>query len=164
MSQKSFDEWSCTVGRSLTVVGERWMLLIIREALLGTTRFVEFQTSLGIAPDMLSSRLATLVDYAVMIKRAYQEPGQRARPEYHLTPAGRELRVVIAALQQWGDRHLPRPQGPTMTHRAHCTDRPVHVAFIDDLGYEVAADDVATISTCPAELCPRQDSNLRHRL
>ena len=82
------------------------MLLIIREALLGTTRFVEFQTSLGIAPDMLSSRLATLVDYAVMIKRAYQEPGQRARPEYHLTPAGRELRVVIAALQQWGDRHL----------------------------------------------------------
>ena len=148
MSQRSFDDWSCTVGRSLTVVGERWMLLIIRQALLGTTRFVEFQTNLGIGPDMLSGRLATLVDYGVMVKRAYQEPGQRARPGYHLTPAGRELHVIIAALQQWGDRHLPRPEGPTMIHRAQRTDRPVHVAFIDDLGYEVVADDVATISTC----------------
>lgn len=147
MARKNIDEWSCSVARSLTVLGERWTLLILREALLGTTRFADFQANLGIGPDMLSDRLSTLVDYGVLTKQTYQEPGQRPRPEYHLTPAGRELHVLIGALQQWGDRNLPRPQGPSMVRRARRTDRPVHVAFIDDLGYEVPADDVATIST-----------------
>jgi DNA-binding HxlR family transcriptional regulator len=147
VAHKNLDEWSCSVARSLAVLGERWSLLILREALLGTTRFADFQANLGIGPDMLSDRLATLVDYGVLTKQSYQEPGQRPRPEYHLTPAGRELHVLIGALQQWGDNNLPRPQGPTMVRRARRTDRPVHVAFIDDLGYEVPADDVATIST-----------------
>lgn len=146
--RRNVDEWSCSVGRSVAVVGERWVLLILREALLGTTRFFEFQANLGIGPDVLSDRLATLVEYGVMTKQAYRDPGQRARPEYHLTPAGRELHVLIGALQQWGDSHLPRPDGPTMIKRSRRTDRPVHVAFIDDLGYEVHTDDVATIFSC----------------
>lgn len=67
--------------------------------------------------------------------------------ERHLTPAGRELHVLIGVLQQWGDKHLPRPEGPTMVRKARRTERPVHVAFIDDLGYEIPADDVETIPT-----------------
>jgi DNA-binding HxlR family transcriptional regulator len=67
--------------------------------LLGTTRFADFERNLGLPPD----RLATLVDYGVMTKESYQEPGQRRRPSYHLTPAGRELHVLIGVLQQWGD-------------------------------------------------------------
>jgi DNA-binding HxlR family transcriptional regulator len=147
MGQKPVDDWSCSIARSLTILGERWTLLILRDALRGTTRFADFQANLGIAPDVLTDRLSTLVDYGVMTRESYQEPGQRTRPSYHLTPAGRELHVVIGALQQWGDRHLPRPEGPTMVRKARRTSRPVHVAFIDDLGYEVPADDVAAIHT-----------------
>ena len=147
VAAKKVDDWQCSVARSMTVLGERWTILILREALLGTTRFVDFERNLGLPPDRLADRLATLVDYGVMTKESYQEPGQRRRPSYHLTPAGRELHVLIGVLQQWGDQHLPRPKGPTMVRKARRTERPVHVAFIDDLGYEVPADDVATIPT-----------------
>jgi DNA-binding HxlR family transcriptional regulator len=147
MARKQVEDWSCSVGRSATILGDRWTLMILREALLGSTKFADFQSYLGVAPDVLTDRLSTLVEYGVMTKESYREPGQRARPAYHLTPAGRELHVLIGAFQQWGDAHLPRAEGPTMVRRAKRTDRPVHVAFIDDLGYEVPSDDVATIST-----------------
>jgi DNA-binding HxlR family transcriptional regulator len=147
MAAKKVDDWKCSVARSMTVLGERWTVLILREALLGTTRFADFERNLGLPPDRLADRLATLVEYGVMTKEPYQEPGQRRRPSYHLTPAGRELHVLIGALQQWGDQHLPRAEGPTMVRKARRTERPVHVAFSDELGYEVAADDVATIPT-----------------
>jgi DNA-binding HxlR family transcriptional regulator len=147
VKQNRLEEYRCSVARSLSVVGERWTLLILREALAGTTRFADFQANLGMAPDLLTDRLATLVDYGVMTRESYQQPGQRSRPAYHLTPAGRELHVTIGALQQWGDKHLPRHQGPTLVRKARRTDRPVHVAFIDDLGYEIPADDVAAIPT-----------------
>jgi DNA-binding HxlR family transcriptional regulator len=147
MARKQVDDWECSVGRTATILGDRWTLMILREALLGSTRFADFQKYLGVAPDVLTDRLTTLVEHGVMTKESYQEPGQRARPAYHLTPAGRELHVLVGAFQQWGDKHLPRAEGPTMVRRAKRTERPVHVAFIDDLGYEVPADDVATIST-----------------
>lgn len=144
---KNLDDWKCSVGRSMTVLGERWTIMILREALLGSTRFVDFERNLGLPPDRLADRLSTLVEYGVMTKDSYQEPGQRRRPSYHLTPAGRELHVLIGVLQQWGDKHLPRVEGPTVVRQARRTERPVHVAFIDDLGYEVPADDVETIPT-----------------
>ena len=147
VAAKKVDDWECSVARSMTVLGERWTILILREALLGTTRFADFERNLGLPPDRLADRLGTLVDYGVMTRESYQEPGQRRRPSYHLTPAGRELHVLMGVLQQWGDRHLPRPEGPTMVRRARRTDRPVHVAFIDDLGYEIPADDVDTVPT-----------------
>jgi DNA-binding HxlR family transcriptional regulator len=147
VATKKVDDWKCSVARSMTVLGERWTILIVREALLGTTRFADFESNLGLPPDRLADRLATLVEYGVMTKELYQEPRQRRRPSYHLTPAGRELHVLIGALQQWGDQHLPPAEGPTVVRQARRTERPVHVAFIDDLGYEVAADDVATIPT-----------------
>ena len=146
--RKDIDEdCKCSTARSLTVLGEKWTMLIVREALEGTTRFADFQSHLGLGPDMLSDRLATLVDYGVMTRESYQEPGQRARPEYHLTSAGRDLHVVIGALSDWGDHHLPRAAGPTRTREARRTGRTVHAAFIDQLGYEVPGDDVAIIPT-----------------
>jgi hypothetical protein len=80
-----------------------------------------------------------------MDREPYQEPGARSRFAYKLTPAGLELQVVLAALQQWGDTHLPRPEGPSMLRRVRGTGRPVHVGFIDDRGREVAQPDVAII-------------------
>jgi DNA-binding HxlR family transcriptional regulator len=138
---------SCSIARSLGVLGERWTILILREALSGTTRFADFRTALGIAADVLGDRLATLVDAGVMVREPYQEPGRRSRFAYHLTDAGRELELVLGSLQQWGDRYLPRPQGPTAQRRAVPTDRPVHVAFVDDGGREVPPAEVAAVRT-----------------
>ncbi|MGA5699886.1 winged helix-turn-helix transcriptional regulator [Peterkaempfera bronchialis] len=137
----------CSIARSLGVLGERWTFLILREAFQGQTRFAEFRDRLRIAPDVLSNRLGTLVEYGVMETVPYQEPGARSRFAYVLTPAGRELSVVLGALQQWGDRHLPWPEGPSMLRRVADTDRPVHVGFVDDHGREVPSAEVAMVRT-----------------
>lgn len=137
----------CSIARTLEVVGARWTMLILREALTGRTRFAEFKAALGIAPDVLSERLSTLVEFGVMTKEPYREPGSRARFSYHLTPAGRELLVVIGALQQWGDEHLPRPEGPTVERRSRVDQAPLHVAFVGPDGGEVALDDVDLVRT-----------------
>jgi DNA-binding HxlR family transcriptional regulator len=132
----------CSIARSLCVVGERWTFLILREAFFGVTRFSEFRTRLGVAPDVLTDRLATLTEAGVLTREPYQEPGHRARYAYQLTPAGRELQLVLGSLQQWGDEHLPPPGGPTVNRRARDSGRPLHVGFVDDQGREVALPDV----------------------
>lgn len=138
---------TCSIARSLGVLGERWTMLILRDALLGSTRFAEFQRSLGIAPDVLTDRLTTLVDHGVMTRVPYQEPSARSRFEYHLTPAGRELQLVLTAMQQWGDEHLPRPEGPSLLRRRKGTKRPVHVGLIDDRGDEIDLDELELVRT-----------------
>ena len=138
-------EEACSIARTLGVVGERWTFLILREAFLGATRFAEFRDRLGVAPDILSDRLATLVSTASWPVSRYREPGARSRFAYRLTAAGRELQVVLSALQQWGDEHLPRPEGPSMLRRVRGTDGPVHVGYLDDAGREVPSADVAII-------------------
>jgi DNA-binding HxlR family transcriptional regulator len=137
----------CSIARALGVLGERWTLLILREAIDGTTRFAEFREALGIASDVLSERLATLVAYGVMTREPYRDPGHRVRHAYKLTSAGRELHVALGALQMWGDKYLPRDEGPTVQRRARGTDRPVHVGFIDDRGREIDCDEVAVVRT-----------------
>jgi len=137
---------SCSIARCLGVLGERWTFLILRDAFLGTTRFAQFRDGLGVAPDVLSDRLATLVEYGVMEREQYQEPGSRGRLAYRLTPAGRELQVVLSALQQWGDEHVPNPDGPSMLRQVRGTDRPVRVGYVDERGREVKPRDVAMIA------------------
>jgi DNA-binding HxlR family transcriptional regulator len=137
----------CSIENTLGVLGERWTFLILREAFLGASRFAQFRDNLGVAPDVLSDRLATLVEYGVMEREPYQEPGSRVRFAYQLTPAGHELQVALTALQQWGDEHMPGPDGPSMLRRVRHTDRPVHVGFIDERGREVPPADFAVIPT-----------------
>lgn len=135
----------CAIARSLGVLGERWTFLIVREALFGATRFAQFREALGVAPDVLTSRLNRLVEAGVMEKVPYQEPGSRSRTAYELTPAGRDLQVVLGALQGWGDRHIPRPEGPSVERRTLDGGRPVHVGFVDDQGREIAAEEMEII-------------------
>lgn len=132
----------CSVARSLQVLGERWTLLIIRDALAGLTRFADFRESLGIASDLLTNRLNALVDAGVMERRPYREPGARVRHSYHLTPAGEELVTVLASLQQWGDANRPHEAGPSVLSRSRSTGRSVRVAFVDDTGAPVPREDV----------------------
>jgi DNA-binding HxlR family transcriptional regulator len=143
-------EPACSIERALTVLGERWTFLILREANLGATRFATFRDALGIAPDMLSDRLSTLVRYGVMTREPYRDPGSRTRFAYHLTPAGRDLAVVLGSLQQWGDHYLPRAGGPTMLRRERGTGRPLHVGFVDDDGREVPLADVDMVPARPS--------------
>jgi DNA-binding HxlR family transcriptional regulator len=136
----------CSIARTLGVLGERWTFLILREAFLGATRFAEFRARLGIAPDVLSDRLSTLTEYGVLRREPYQEPGERSRFAYRLTEAGQELQVILGALQQWGDEHLPHPEGPSMLRRRSGPGgAPLHVGYIDDDGREVTLPDVHMI-------------------
>ncbi|MFE2750492.1 winged helix-turn-helix transcriptional regulator [Actinosynnema sp. NPDC059335] len=134
------DGSTCSLARAVDVVGERWTLLVLREAFVGATRFSEFRARLGIASDVLAARLAKLVDAGLLARQGYREPGQRPRDGYRLTEAGRRLNLVLCALQQWGDEHLPR----TATGVAYRSvdGRPVRVRFVDDEGAVVPDDDV----------------------
>lgn len=136
------DEPTCSIERSLGVLGERWTLLILREIHSGRHRFSEIQETLGIAPNLLSTRLRTLGASGVIRKYTYQEPGSRHRGSYHLTPAGQELRLILAAFQQWGDHNRPRPSGPSALRRHRATGQAVHVGFVDESGREVEPSDV----------------------
>src|SRR6266516_5933377 len=129
---KARSNTTCSIARSLDVLGERWTFLVLREAFSGVTRFADFRAVLGVAPDVLSDRLSTLVEAGVLTRQPYREPGSRSRFSYHLTPAGRELLVVLGALQQWGDEHLPPPGGPTIVRRNRRSGRPLRVDFVDD--------------------------------
>ncbi|MDP9842106.1 winged helix-turn-helix transcriptional regulator [Streptosporangium lutulentum] len=132
----------CSIARSLQVLGERWTLLIIRDAVAGHTRFADFRDSLGIASDLLTNRLNTLVEAGVMERRPYRELGARVRHSYHLTPAGEELVTVLASLQQWGDVNRPHEDGPPVLRRSRSSGRSIRVAFVDDTGTIVPREDV----------------------
>jgi DNA-binding HxlR family transcriptional regulator len=127
----------CPIARSLSVFGERWTLLILREALLGATLFSEFSANLGIATDVLSQRLRTLVEAGVMQRVAYQEPGQRARDAYELTEGGRAAGLILGSLGQWAEKYLPRNAASTTTVTSTENGQKIHVAFVDESGREV---------------------------
>jgi DNA-binding HxlR family transcriptional regulator len=111
-ARDSFSAENCSVKRALDVVGEKWTLLVLREALYGARRFEEFQAHVGCARNLLSERLNTLVEAGVMQRLPYREPGQRERHEYRLTDKGRDLLPAVVALMRWGDRWEADPDGP----------------------------------------------------
>jgi DNA-binding HxlR family transcriptional regulator len=135
----------CSVARSLEVLGEKWALLVVREASLGVTRFADFRANLGVAPDVLTARLETLVAGGVLERRPYRDEGQRQREEYVLTEAGAELNILLAAFVAWGDVHRPSGFGPSVVYVDRETEAPVRVAFLADDGRELAPKDVAVI-------------------
>jgi DNA-binding HxlR family transcriptional regulator len=117
--QRGYPDQVCSIARSLEVVGERWTLLILRDAILGIERFEEFQESLGIASNVLTNRLKLLCDEGVLDR--VPDPERPGRPKYVLTDKGRELGPALIMLMKWGDRHYPTPSGPPrLTLHAGC--------------------------------------------
>ena len=108
--QRSYPTQVCSIARALEIVGERWTLLILRDAALGLERFEEFQASLGIASNVLANRLKLLCDEGVLER--IPDPDRPGRPKYVLTDKGRELGPALIVLMRWGDRHYPTPAGP----------------------------------------------------
>lgn len=104
MLNRSYRGQDCSIARALEIVGERWTLLIVRDVFLGLQRFDQLQASLGIARNVLTGRLRRLVDEGILERRRYSR--RPARYEYRLTEKGNELILALAALQQWGDKHV----------------------------------------------------------
>ena len=115
MRWNSLDLENCSLARSLAVLGDRWTLMILRDAFLRVRRFEEFEKSLKIARRVLSERLALLVEEGILVKVPYQE--RPARYEYRLTEKGLELYPALIALVHWGDKHYSAKDGPPVLHR-----------------------------------------------
>lgn len=110
--RQKYSSENCSVKRALDIVGEKWTLLVLREAFYGARRFEQFQAHVGCARNILTERLNTLTEAGVMERVPYREPGQRERHEYRLTEKGRDLLPAVVALMQWGDRWEADPDGP----------------------------------------------------
>jgi DNA-binding HxlR family transcriptional regulator len=136
------DTANCSLGRTVELVGQPWVVLILREVVWGVRRFSEMQEHMGVSKSVLSTRLDHLVEHGVLERREYQQPGQRKRAEYHLTEKGKDLYPVLTALRQWGDKYLTGPEGPSsiISHEG-CGGR-VGVKLMCEHGHEVGPDDL----------------------
>jgi DNA-binding HxlR family transcriptional regulator len=137
MKRTSFAGMNCSIARTLEIVGEWWTLLILRDASRGITRFDDLQASLGIARNVLASRLGTLVELGILEKRRYQQRPDRY--EYRLTERGLDLVPVLVSLLRWGDRWAAPGAPPVVL---------VH----DACGHD--AKPVLTCSHCDAPITP----------
>jgi DNA-binding HxlR family transcriptional regulator len=145
-SQLDHSERPCPIGRAGSLLGDRWTLLILRDATIGVSRFDAFRESLGIADNVLSSRLRRLVAAGVLARVPYQD-GNRTRYEYRLTDAGADLLPVLRALADWGDRHTSPadPAQPMRRVHAGCGGAVGVAGTCDGCGATVARPDEAWI-------------------
>ena len=147
---RTYDSQVCSIARALEVVGERWSLLIIRDALFaGSTRYCDFQRSLGIATNVLQDRLDGFVEDQIMRRQRYSE--QPKLFEYVLTDKGRGLAPILIALTEWGDRWAA-PDGPPIRYR--------HAGCGSTVGLDLVCetcgrlDDVAEVDVQPGSGMP----------
>ena len=117
----------CSIAGTLEIIGDRWTILILRDAFRGVRRFDEIQHDLGIARNVLTDRLNKLVEAGVLEKRMYQD--RPARYEYRLTPKGVDLSPALVALMRWGDKHLAGDEVPTVLVHDAC-GTPIDQTFI----------------------------------
>ena len=140
----TYEGQTCSVARALELVGERWTLLILRDAFLGVRRFDDFQRSLNVARNVLNTRLNRLVEAGLLERRLYQERPERY--EYRLTEMGIDLWPSIVALMQWGDRHLAGEAGPPL--------------LLEHRGCGGSVSERRTCERCGAELTARDVTRL----
>jgi len=139
MLHRDYADQNCSIARALEIVGERWSLLIVRDAFLGVTRFDQFERRLGVAPNTLTARLRSLTDAGVLERRRYNERPQRY--EYVLTPRGKDLFPAIVAIMRWGDVHQSTNGPPAVVRHIGCGGALDAHARCDECGLIVNADD-----------------------
>ena len=118
MPRTDFSQMPCSIARSLEVIGERWSLLIVRNAFYGARRFDDFAQDLGIARNVLTDRLNGLVEHGVFERRKYEE--RPPRYEYALTEKGRDLLPIILAMVRWGNRWESSGEPPVRITHSVC--------------------------------------------
>jgi DNA-binding HxlR family transcriptional regulator len=135
----AWDRSRCSVAGALAVVGEKWSLLVLREAFLGVRRFADIQRHLGAPKAVLTDRLATLVEQGILRRVPYQAEGERQRLEYRLTTKGMDLYPALVALMAWGDRYVADDGiAPLALEHRDCGS-PVHLALVCDDGHEIGS-------------------------
>ncbi len=128
MQRKSFAEMECPIARALEETGDGWVLLILRNALLGARRFSDFEERLGIAPNTLTRKLEQLVERGFFVRQRYEE--RPVREEYELTAKGLDFLPVILAFAAWGNRWL-MPGGAVLECMDPCTGAAVEPVVVD---------------------------------
>jgi len=156
MRRKSFADMSCSLAGALEIVGEWWTLLIVRDALMGQTRFEGWQASLGISRNVLAARLRRLVGTGVLERVRYRE--RPVRHEYRLTEKGRGLGVALMALTQWGDAWDTSGCGqPPARFVRVSSGAPLEARIVDtETGDAVGPEEVG-VMTGPADGPPHRD-------
>ena len=140
MLGRTYDSQVCSVAGSLEVIGERWTLLIVRDAFMGARRFEHFQRRTGAARNVLANRLNLLVEEGIFRKVAYQE--HPVRYEYRLTEKGIDLWPVIVSLLQWGDRHIYPGRAPLLLVHKNCGGAVNDHRICETCGAHLSARDV----------------------
>lgn len=131
----------CSVARTLSVIGDRWTLLVLRDSFLRTRRFEDFQRQLGVTRHLLADRLRKLVAAGILEKVRYQE--KPARYEYRLTEKGRDLHPVILSLLGWGDRWMAGDDGPPLVLVHKACGHPIKPSLVcPDCGEPIGPRDV----------------------
>jgi DNA-binding HxlR family transcriptional regulator len=142
---KSFVGMDCSVAQCLEVIGERWSMLIVRDAFMGVTRFDAFQRRLGISRNILQSRLNSLIDAGVFVKVPYSE--HPPRHDYRLTQKGRDLWPVLTSMRQWGDQYAA-PDGPPIEIVHNWCGKTARVETVcSECGERMSYRDVKAITT-----------------
>ena len=142
--------WSvdnCTLGRAMAILGERWTVVVLREVFLGIRRFDDIRRHAGIPRQVLTNRLATLVEEGLLRRVPYRAERARTRHEYRLTDKGLELQPILLAISHWGDRHLGDPEGPPTTFVHRGCEEQVHVEVHCAAGHRIA--DPREVATRP---------------
>jgi len=137
VSEASWDRSRCSVAGTLSVVGEKWSLLVLRESFLGVRRFADLQRRLCSPKAVLTDRRGTLVDQGILARVPYQAEGERQRHEYRLTTKGIDLYPTLVALMAWGDKYLADDVAPLELRHREC-EEPVHLALVCDAGHRLA--------------------------
>jgi DNA-binding HxlR family transcriptional regulator len=137
MGTSAWDRSQCSVAGTLAVVGEKWTLLVLREAFLGVRRFADLQRVLGAPRAVLTDRLATLVAHGLLRRVPYQAPGERQRHEYRLTQKGLDLYPALVALMEWGDRYLAEGEAPLDLRHRDCGE-PVRLSLTCAAGHRLS--------------------------
>lgn len=130
MTRQSFADVDCGVAQAVQQLGDKWSLVILRDAFNGVTRFDQFAHHLGVATNVLASRLQALVEADILLRRPV--PGDGRAVEYKLTPKGLELFPLIVFLHQWGERWMPKPGGARARLVDRRTLRPVSPVRVQD--------------------------------
>ncbi len=139
MDPKATD-WStagCTIEAALNIVGDRQTFLILREILTGKRRFSEIRALTGLSRQVLSDRLARLLDQGLVRRHSYQVEGSRPREEYRLTDKGFDLYPVLLALLEWGNRYEVGPEGPPIKYVHRDCGAEVHLVTRCEAGHDV---------------------------
>ncbi|WP_431968083.1 winged helix-turn-helix transcriptional regulator [Actinacidiphila sp. bgisy160] len=144
------DTSNCSVGRAVGLIGQSWVLLILREVTRGVRRFSDIQDHLGVSRSVLADRLGGLVAQGLLELRTYQEPGARRRSEYVLTEKGRDLYPLLTSLRQWGDKYLADPEGPALLATHHHCGATVRARLVCDVGHVIGAPEEVDRSPGPS--------------